>query len=391
LQGTTSRVSIDSDTPPGVIGPITAGLLAAPSGVASVGLLASVSFDNVTLQKRLTNQIPAAITPVGPTTYSAVVNTSVVPAIAVIVRDSNGDPIAGTMVNYTAPATGASLNPATGSVVTDRLGVATFTPLANTIAGTYQVVVTIPGSAVTMSFTLTNLAGPPAQIGTPTGPIPTAQIGMPLSTPVAAIVLDVFGNPVSGATVGFSAPANGPSATLSASSATTNAQGIASVTGVANLIAGNYAIATQVSSLSGSVPALNLLPATISTTRDGQPEQSADIGTEFRCLLLVRAIDDTGAPQPGLAVDFEAPVSGASATLIYGMMQGTSLRVPTDVDGFAWVQARGNGVVGTYPVTALLAFSPTAVARTFVLRNLAVGDAQFSTGFDGLCARGTMP
>ena len=72
----------------------------------------------------------------------------------------------------------------------------------------------------------------------------TATAGTPQSTALGAAfanalqvtVKDSNGNPVSGITVTFAAPATGPSATLSSPTAVTNASGVASVTATANNI-----------------------------------------------------------------------------------------------------------------------------------------------------------
>src|SRR5208283_5302038 len=54
--------------------------------------------------------------------------------------------------------------------------------------------------------------------------------------PLTALVTDLYNNPVPGATVTFSAPASGPSATLSSMTATTGSNGQASISATANAI-----------------------------------------------------------------------------------------------------------------------------------------------------------
>jgi uncharacterized repeat protein (TIGR03803 family) len=66
--------------------------------------------------------------------------------------------------------------------------------------------------------------------------------GTAFTTALSTLVVDQSGNPVSGATVTYSAPASGASATLSAAAATTNSSGIATVTATANSTAGSYSI-----------------------------------------------------------------------------------------------------------------------------------------------------
>lgn len=490
LSGTTYRVKLSYDSPANASGQLSVALLAEPQGVVTANLLGSVSFDNVRLDEGLIVQTPSSLQLLSPEVVICTVGETHGAAVELLVRDALGDPISGIIVNYSAPSTGASLFPATGTVTTNNLGIATFTPLANTIAGTYDVNVTVPATSVSAVITMTNrpgpaaqigtmgngvpttvvgmtftepvgvrvldqygngvsgttvsfsaptsgpgatpsapstassengiaavmmtantvagdysigvsvpsisasatvplrnLAGAPAQIGPPSSSVPQGHVGQPLSAPVAAKVQDQYGNPVSGAVVGFSAPGSGPSATLSSATATTDQDGIARVNAIANMVAGDYTIATHSGAADGPVALRNLLPTDIGIKLEGVPGQSADINSLYHCLLLVRATDAFQAPQPALLVDFEAPASGPSALLRHGETHGISLRIPTDVDGFAWVEATGNGIPGTYVVTATLAYSTTSAVSTFRLQNLAPGDAAFGSGFDGLCAR----
>ena len=61
-----------------------------------------------------------------------------------------------------------------------------------------------------------------------------------LVAPLAVHVMDAFGNAAVGTNVTFAAPASGASAVLSATTATVDASGNASVTATANAIAGSY-------------------------------------------------------------------------------------------------------------------------------------------------------
>jgi 5-hydroxyisourate hydrolase-like protein (transthyretin family) len=78
----------------------------------------------------------------------------------------------------------------------------------------------------------------------------TAPIGSSFSTPLSVHISDASGNPVSGVVVNFAAPASGASAKLSASSATTGANGVASVTATANSTSGAYQVVASVAGFS---------------------------------------------------------------------------------------------------------------------------------------------
>ncbi|MBO9662517.1 hypothetical protein [Dokdonella sp.] len=87
----------------------------------------------------------------------------------------------------------------------------------------------------------------------------TAVTGLPFATPLKVRVLGAFpAVPVRGVQVSFQAPAGGPGALLSASTATTDANGEASVTAVANGVGGSYAVKAVVTGLE-SAPSFFLL------------------------------------------------------------------------------------------------------------------------------------
>lgn len=94
-----------------------------------------------------------------------------------------------------------------------------------------------------VNLTGTCAAGIPfASAGTPQ----TAPIGSAFSTPLSVHIADPSGNPQAGVVVNFAAPETGASATLSASSATTGANGVASITATANSTSGNYTVLASV-------------------------------------------------------------------------------------------------------------------------------------------------
>lgn len=92
-------------------------------------------------------------------------------ALSVEARDSAGAPLPCVPVTFTAPASGASTDTATTTVLTDYLGRATFTARANGSLGTYAVRASAPGiqEEATPSFSLTNS---PA-IAVNVAPVPT--------------------------------------------------------------------------------------------------------------------------------------------------------------------------------------------------------------------------
>ena len=71
------------------------------------------------------------------------------------------------------------------------------------------------------------------------------------NAPLVAVLTENFANaPLPGATIDFTAPSSGASATLSAGSAVTDANGLASVTATANATAGTYAVTASAAGVS---------------------------------------------------------------------------------------------------------------------------------------------
>jgi hypothetical protein len=210
------------------------------------------------------------------------------------------------------------------------------------------------GLLTTVQFSNVTLEQNPVN---PTSDGVIASGGTPQDTPVntefpeplVVRVVDQAGDPVSGVDVGFVAPDSGASAALSAPTATTDANGEASITATANTVAGSYTVAASVAGVD--------LPASFNLTNTAGPaaaieiagggEQSAVINTSFASPLVVLVTDDFGNPVAGEDVDFAVPTAGASASL--------SGILTTDASGTVSVVATANAVTGSYVVAASVA------------------------------------
>jgi len=145
------------------------------------------------------------------------------------------------------------------------------TSTATTTPTPTQTPTATPTVTPTITPTVTPTAAPTVTPTTTPGPATTivATGGTPQSAPIGThfwqslevSVTDAHGNPVSGADVTFTAPASGPSATFSnGGSATTGADGLASVTATANsTVGGPYQVTAETGTLT---------PATFSLTND---------------------------------------------------------------------------------------------------------------------------
>jgi hypothetical protein len=241
----------------------------------------------------LTNTLPANVVPVVTAQsgggQTAPVLTAFSKQLQVLVADGSGNPLAGVKVTFQAPGSGASGNFVTGGssaiATTNASGVATSpTFVANTTAGTYNVSATYQTASA--NFSLTNTSNTRLVVD-PTPVMGTTPQSTPVSTPfksaLAVTVTDANGNPISNASITFSAPATGPSGTFANGTVMdvelTNGSGVAtSTTFTANATPGSY---TVIAYLTGdptqpsaqfsmtNIPNAGLTIAVNSTGRDG--------------------------------------------------------------------------------------------------------------------------
>jgi hypothetical protein len=177
------------------------------------------------------------------------INTAFGSPFQATVKDSDGNPVAGVTVTFTAPTSGASGTFPGGltsvTVTTSGNGVATApTFTANSTAGgPYNVTASVAGVATPTNYSLTNTPGPPNTITATGGTPQRANINTAFTAALQATVKDSGGNLVPGATVTFAAPGSGASGTFAggANTAVTNASGVAtSATFTANSTSGIY-------------------------------------------------------------------------------------------------------------------------------------------------------
>lgn len=302
------------------------------------------------------------------TPQSAVIGSTFASTLQVLVQDG-ANPVSGALVTFTSPTTGASAT-SSGSATTNGSGVASIPVTANTVAGSYVVTATFEGLSVT--FSLTNTPGPPANLTIPVSSSPqSAGVGTAFPNPLLVTVTDSGGNLLSGVTVTFAPPASGATAVLSSGTAVTNALGVASVTASANGTAGNYGVTASVGAISATFVLFNTTPQAGTLTATGGTPQSTLIGTAFTTPLQATLRDTVGNPLSGVTLNFTAPSGGATAVL-------SSASAVTNGAGVASITATAGNTLGTYLVTvstggvgtdgALVAFftltnSPGAPAR----------------------------
>lgn len=180
--------------------------------------------------------------------------------LAVRVVDALGDPLSGQTVNFNVPGGGASAALSTSSAVTDAGGVGSVVAVANGIAGSYVVTASVSGINGSVSFELANTeASLVAASGTPQRTV----VDQAFAEPLVVKLTGSDGSPIPDIEVSFVAPSGGASAVLSSATATTNSNGVASVTATANDVAGEYEVVANVAGASA--------PATFVLTQDNLP------------------------------------------------------------------------------------------------------------------------
>ena len=144
---------------------------------------------------------PAALSVAVGNNQSATVGTAVAVAPAVLVKDQNGDPIAGVLVSFAVAGGNGSL---TGTAVTTGAnGVAAVGSWTlPTLVGSYQMTASVADLPV-LIFSATATAGAPAALVLATAPSGTATSGAAFGTQPAVRLEDLFGNvvPQAGVTV----------------------------------------------------------------------------------------------------------------------------------------------------------------------------------------------
>jgi hypothetical protein len=300
----------------------------------------------------------------GSTPQSATVGTAFGNAVVAVVRDFSNNPVPNVGVLFEAPFAGARAYLSSTQAITDASGRAGVTAVAGTIAGSYVVTATPDPSdvdAVPLSFNLTNVAGTAATVSASSGSVQSAQVSTAFANPLSALVTGPLGNPVPGVLVSFSVPTSGATATLSAASATTDANGVASITATAGATAGSYFVTASAAGASPAAFALENLTGPpnqiLINSGDGQ---SVPVGTPFTP-LQVTLLDPSGKPVSGATVTFTVPASGASA--VVSPVSGT-----TNAMGQVSVAATANSKAGLYAV--IVTADNIQAPASFLLQNL---------------------
>jgi hypothetical protein len=156
---------------------------------------------------------------------SATVGTALPEPLAVLVSDQAGGPLAGIGVEWRVVSGGATVTPAS---LTGEDGIATATVTLGTTSGSKRVTATVRGlEELPLSFDATALPGPARRLVRAAGEGQTGEPRQMLADPLAAGVLDQFGNGVPGVAVSWAVIEGGGS--LLAPTSTSDQAGLATM------------------------------------------------------------------------------------------------------------------------------------------------------------------
>jgi alpha-tubulin suppressor-like RCC1 family protein len=184
---------------------------------------------------------PAAIVVASGNDQQATVGTALPQPVVVRVVDASDRPVVDALVTFVVTSGGGSV--ALGTAETDEDGHARdFWTLGTSAAVAQTVEARIAGSAALLvaTFSATATPGAPTALAIAGGNSQTAQVQATLPAPLAVRVLDQYGNSVPGVAVTFAVISGG--GTLSATSATSNADGIASVSWTLGTAGGSQSV-----------------------------------------------------------------------------------------------------------------------------------------------------
>jgi subtilisin family serine protease len=188
---------------------------------------------------------------------TTVANNVAIP-LQVTLSDQFGNPISGQTITFTAPTSGPSASfIGSNSSISDANGRAQVQLIANTIAGSYNIIAKA-NSSISTSFTLTNLAASPSQLAIVSGNQQQTRINSQFAQPIQIRISDKYNNPIAGQLVAFNAPTSGPSAILIGTNpALSDSQGIVSISARANNNVGSYTIRISSGDLSTNLTLTN--------------------------------------------------------------------------------------------------------------------------------------
>ena len=259
---------------------------------------------------------PVSVSASSVTTQSAVVNTSVATPPRVKVMDEDGNGVPNVPVLFAVTVGDGIAGGATQTTNGDGEASAGAWTLG-TAVGTNRLIATVEGLVGSpVTFEATGTHGAATAISVYAGNIQRAVTGTPVSVRPSVRVVDAFGNPVPGLSVGFAVEFGGGS--ITGATSTTDGSGVATVgSWTLGEVGGNTLIATIVgnSALTVTVVATAVPPPV--------PERIEVVAGDLQAVVgggpvstapSVRVTSNEGFPVAGAQVSFAVGLGGGSVT-----------------------------------------------------------------------------
>ncbi len=262
--------------------------------------------------------------------------------VVVEVRATDGVPVAGESVAFTASA-GASVSAA--SVTTDSSGRAATTLTLGRTPGSYSVTATT-GRLTPLSATATAAAGAPARASAQDGSGQMGRVGAAAPAPLTVRVADEFDNPVSGVVVTWAVTAG--TGRVAQSTSTTGSDGTSAVGYSFGTRPGAESVVATVTTAAGPVTVAFALTAQV-----GLPETLRILGGASQVVspgarlapFSVGVFDAFGNAVPGTAIAWTVAAGEAALSAAHSV---------TDAAGQAASIATAGNAAGTFTVTAAI-------------------------------------
>ena len=306
-------------------------------------LIASVTgLGQTTFTATATGGAAASMQPVSLVSQPGIAGQSATSLPSVVVRDVQGNPVAGVTVTFTVTAGGGVIGGATQ--LTDGNGVATLTSWTfGGAAGLNTVTATSPGlSSVIFSATTT---GVPTTVSLFNGDNQAAVAGTNVAIPPSVRVTDAGGQGVGGVAVNFAMTSGGGLVTTPA--VTTDATGVATVGGWTLGIGATQTLTATVSAaVSGNPVTFNAVSATqLAITQ--QPPANVAAGVNFTVTVQLRSATNALAQVTGVPLSISVASGGGTivGTTVVNTVLGTAtFSINFATNGARTLQISGAGV-----------------------------------------------
>ncbi len=310
---------------------------------------------------------------------SATVGTAVVSSPTVLVTDQSGNPVSGVAVNFAVATGGGSIAGGAASTNAGGLAVAGAWTLGTT-AGSNTVTATsigLNGSPVT--FTATGTPAAANQLSITTQPSSSASNGIVLAQQPVLQLKDQFGNNVSQAGVVVTASvASGGGSVSGGTTATTNASGVATFSGlVLNGLVGTKTLGFAASGLSSATSGSITLAAgaAAQVVIATQPSATAVNGAAFATQPVARIADAGGNFVLQAGINVTAAIAAGGGSL------GGVATVATDASGIATFSGLSiTGTAGNHTLSFASAGLSTATSTTVATTAGAAATIAISAG-----------